>query len=213
MYPRIKAAFTAMGYDDSMLEIIFLQQVNLFESGERVKMSKRAGKIVTMDDLISVVGKDAARYFFIARKANAHLNFDLELAMQQNNENPVYYCQYAHARICSIIKKARKDKLWPKSFKQELIHKLNKPEELSIIRKLADLPELLSLIATHREPHRLTTYLEELSAMIHRYYAKYQIVSAKSKELSHARLLLLDSTKTVMAIVFELMGISAPEKM
>ncbi len=211
--PRIKAAFQAMGYDDNMLEIIFLQQVNLFESGERVKMSKRAGKIVTMDDLINVVGKDAARYFFIARKANAHLNFDLELALQQNNENPVYYCQYAHARICSIIKKARKDKLWPKSFKQELITKLTKPEELAIIQKLADLPELLTLIAVHREPHRLSTYLEELAAMIHRYYAKYQIISAKSKDLSHARLLLLDSTKTVMAIVFDLMGISAPEKM
>ncbi|HQQ67359.1 MAG TPA: arginine--tRNA ligase [Candidatus Cloacimonadota bacterium] len=211
--PRIKAAFQAMGYDDSMLEIIFLQQVNLFESGERVKMSKRAGKIVTMDDLINVVGKDAARYFFIARKANAHLNFDLELALQQNNENPVYYCQYAHARICSIIKKARKDKLWPKSFKQELIAKLTKPEELAIMQKLADLPELLTLIAVHREPHRLCTYLEELAAMIHRYYAKYQIVSAKSKDLSHARLLLLDSAKTVMAIVFDLMGISAPEKM
>lgn len=211
--PRIKAAFKAMGYDDNMLEIIFLQQVNLFESGERVKMSKRAGKIVTMDDLLNVVGKDAARYFFIARKANAHLNFDLELAMQQNNENPVYYCQYAHARICNIIKKARKDKLWPKSFKKELIKKLNKTEELAIIQKLADLPELLTLIAIHREPHRLATYLEELSAMIHRYYAKYQIVSAKSKELSQARLMLLETTKTVMAIVFDLMGISAPEKM
>lgn len=211
--PRIKAAFKAMGYDDSMLEIIFLQQVNLFESGERVKMSKRAGKIVTMDDLINEVGKDAARYFFIARKANAHLNFDLELALKQNNENPVYYCQYAHARICSIIKKARKDKVWPKSFKKELVQKLNKTEELAIIQKLADLPELLTLIAVHREPHRLATYLEDLSAMIHRYYAKYQIVSPKSKELSQARLMLLESTKTVMAIVFDLMGISAPEKM
>lgn len=211
--PRIRAAFRAMGYDDEMLEIIFLQQVNLFESGERVKMSKRAGKIVTMDDLISEVGKDAARYFFIARKANAHLNFDLELALKQNNENPVYYCQYAHARICSIIKKARKDKVWPRSFKKDLVKKLTKPEELSIIQKLADLPELLELIAQHREPHRLATYLEELSAMIHRYYARYQIVSAKSKELSLARLMLLDTTKTVMAIVFDLMGISAPEKM
>jgi arginyl-tRNA synthetase len=211
--PRIKAAFKAMGYDDSMLGIIFLQQVNLFESGERVKMSKRAGKIVTMDDLINEVGKDAARYFFIARKANAHLNFDLELALKQNNENPVYYCQYAHARICSIIKKARKDKVWPKSFKKELVQKLNKTEELAIIQKLADLPELLTLIAVHREPHRLATYLEDLSAMIHRYYAKYQIVSPKSKELSQARLMLLESTKTVMAIVFDLMGISAPEKM
>ncbi|MDD3534814.1 MAG: arginine--tRNA ligase [Candidatus Cloacimonetes bacterium] len=211
--PRIRAAFRAMGYDDEMLEIIYLQQVNLFESGERVKMSKRAGKIVTMDDLVSEVGKDAARYFFIARKANAHLNFDLELALKQNNENPVYYCQYAHARICSIIKKARKDKVWPRSFKKDLVKKLTKPEELAIIQRLADLPELLELIAEYREPHRLATYLEELSAIIHRYYARYQIVSAKSKELSLARLMLLDTTKTVMGIVFDLMGISAPEKM
>ncbi|MCK9557399.1 MAG: arginine--tRNA ligase [Candidatus Cloacimonetes bacterium] len=211
--PRIKAAFQALGYDDKILEIIFLQQVNLFESGERVKMSKRAGKIISMDDLINVVGKDSARYFFIARKANAHLNFDLELAMQQNNENPVYYCQYAHARICSIIKKAKKDKIWPKNFKQELLSKLNKTEELAIIQKLSDLPELLTLIAIHREPHRLATYIEELAAMIHKYYARYQIVSTKSKELSQARLMLLDTTKQVMAIVFNLMGISAPEKM
>ncbi len=211
--PRIRAAFRALGYDDNMLEIIFLQQVNLFESGERVKMSKRAGKIVTMDDLISVVGKDAARYFFIARKANAHLNFDLELALKQNNENPVYYCQYAHARICSIIKKAKKDKIWPKHFKKELIQKLVKPEEFAIIQKLNDLPELLTLISIHREPHRLASYLEELAALLHRYYAQYHIVSLKNKELTHARLLLLTAVKNVMLIVFELMGISAPEKM
>ncbi|HNQ43901.1 MAG TPA: arginine--tRNA ligase, partial [Candidatus Cloacimonadota bacterium] len=211
--PRIKAAFQALGYDDTMLEIIFLQQVNLFEGGERVKMSKRAGKIVTMDDLVSVVGKDAARYFFIARKANAHLNFDLELALKQNNENPVYYCQYAHARICSIIKKAKKEKIWPKHFKKELIQKLTKPEELAIIQKLNDLPELLTLIAQYREPHRLATYLEELAALLHRYYAQYQIVSVKNKELSQARILLLITVKTVLTIIFELMGISAPEKM
>lgn len=211
--PRIRAAFRALNYDDGMLEIIFLQQVNLFESGEKVKMSKRAGKIVTMDDLVSVVGKDAARYFFIARKANAHLNFDLELALKKNNENPVYYCQYAHARICSIIKKARQEKLYPKHFKKEMIAKLTKPEELAIIQKMADLPELLVLIALHREPHRLATYLEELSAMLHRYYANYQIVSAKNPELTQARLMLAFTVKRVLQICFELMGISAPEKM
>ncbi len=211
--PRIRAAFRALNYDDTMLEIIFLQQVNLFESGERVKMSKRAGKIVTMDDLISVVGKDAARYFFIARKANAHLNFDLELAMKQNNENPVYYCQYAYARICSMMKKARKDKVYPKHFKKDMVSKLTKPEELAIIQKMADLPELLILISIHREPHRLATYLEELSGMLHRYYAKYQIVSQKNADLTHARLMLIHTVKHVMGICFELMGISAPEKM
>jgi len=211
--PRLRAAFRALKYDDSMLEIIFLQQVNLFESGERVKMSKRAGKIVTMDDLVSVVGKDAARYFFIARKANAHLNFDLELALKQNNENPVYYCQYAHARICSILRKAKKDKLLPKAFKQELTAKLTKPEELALIRKMADLPELLVLISIHREPHRLATYIEELCGMFHRYYNKYQVVSLKNKDISKSRLLLIDTIRSTLALCLDLMGISAPEKM
>ena len=211
--PRIRAAFRALNYDDSILEFIFLQQVNIFESGERVKMSKRAGKIVTMDDLISVVGKDAARYFFIARKANAHLNFDLELALKKNNENPVYYCQYAHARICSIIKKVRSEKIYPKHFKKEMIKKLNKPEELALIQKMADLPELLILIAVHREPHRLTTYIEELASLLHHYYEKYQIVNVKNPALSQARLMLLYTVRKVMQICFELMGISAPETM
>ncbi len=211
--PRLKAAFQALKYDENMLEIIFLQQVNLFESGEKVKMSKRAGKIVTMDDLVGVVGKDAARYFFIARKANAHLNFDLELALQQNNENPVYYCQYAHARICSIIKKAKKDKVLPRTFKKELCGKLGKTEELALIQKLTDLPELLELIAEFREPHRLATYTEELCGLFHRFYNKYQVVGGKDKELSQARLLLIDTVRNVLAICLDLMGISAPEKM
>ncbi len=211
--PRLKAAFKALNYDDNMLEIIFLQQVNLFESGERVKMSKRAGKIVTMDDLVSVVGKDAARYFFIARKANAHLNFDLELALKRNNENPVYYCQYAHARICSILKKAKKDKLMPKAFKADMMTKLTKPEELAIIQKIADLPEMLVAIADYREPHRLANYVEELAAMLHKYYAKYQISNPKSKDISQARLLLIDAVRKIFVISFELMGISTPEKM
>jgi arginyl-tRNA synthetase len=211
--PRLKAAFKALNYDDNMLEIIFLQQVNLFEEGERVKMSKRAGKIVTMDDLISVVGKDAARYFFIARKANAHLNFDLELALKQNNENPVYYCQYAHARICSIVKKAKKDRILPKAFKKDYCLKLNKPEELALIRKLTDLPGLLELISEHREPHRLATYTEELCGLFHRYYNKYQVVSVKNRELTKSRLLLIDAVKNTLAQCLYLMGISAPEKM
>jgi arginyl-tRNA synthetase len=211
--PRLKAAFKALNYDDEMLEVIFLQQVNLFESGERIKMSKRAGKIVTMDDLLSVVSKDAARYFFIARKANAHLNFDLDLALKKNNENPVYYCQYAHARICSILKKAKKDKVLPKNWKKELVNKLVKPEELALIKKMNELPDLLISIAEQREPYRLTVYVEELSGMFHRYYAKYQVISEKHKELSQARLLLMENIKNVLAICFDLMGISAPEKM
>jgi arginyl-tRNA synthetase len=211
--PRLKAAFKALKYDDTMLEIIFLQQVNLFVSEERIKMSKRAGNIVTMDDLLNVVSKDAARYFFIARKANAHLNFDLDLAVKKNNENPVYYCQYAYARICSILKKAKKDKVLPKTWHKEHISKLTKPEELALIKKMTELPDLLTGIAEQREPYRLTVFVEELAGMFHRYYSKIQIVNEKHKELSEARLLLINSIKDVLAISFELMGISAPEKM
>lgn len=211
--PRLKAAFKALKYDDSMLEVIFLQQVNLFESGDKVKMSKRAGKIVTMDDLLNAVSRDAARYFFIARKANAHLNFDLDLATKKDNENPVYYCQYAHARICSILKKAKKDKVIPRNWNKDHVSKLTKPEELELIKKLTELPDLLIGIAEQREPYRLTVYVEELAGMFHRYYSKYQIVSEKHKEISCARLLLIENVKSVLAICFELMGISAPEKM
>jgi arginyl-tRNA synthetase len=211
--PRLKAAFKALKYDEEMLEVIFLQQVNLFESGERIKMSKRAGKIVTMDDLLNVVSKDAARYFFIARKANAHLNFDLDLALKKNNENPVYYCQYAFARICSTLKKAKKDKILPKTWKKDLIAKLVKPAELALIKKMTELPELLTSITEQREPYRLTVFVEELAGMFHRYYAHYQIVNDKHKELSQARLLLINNVKNILAICFDLMGISAPEKM
>ncbi len=211
--PRLRAAFRALGYDDSMLEIIYLQQVNLFESGEKVKMSKRAGKIVTMDDLIGEVGKDAARYFFIARKANAHLNFDLELATQKNNENPVYYCQYAHARISSIIKKARKDKMTPRNYRWEHAQRLIKPEEHALIGKLAELPELLIQVAEYREPHRLTVWAEDLCALFHRYYSKHRVVVAKNKELTRGRLLLMERVRSSLAVVLDLMGISAPDKM
>jgi arginyl-tRNA synthetase len=211
--PRLKAAIKALKYPEEKLEIIFLQQVNLFESGEKVKMSKRLGKIVTMDDLIDYVGKDAARYFFIDRRPNSHLNFDIELAKKQTSENPVYYCQYAHARICSILKKAKKDKIALKELDAEMLKKLSKAEELTIIKKLLEFPSLLVSIANTREPHRLAGYAYELAGMFHRYYAKYVIVNKKSLVLSMARMYLIMSVKNVLGICFRLMGISAPEKM
>ncbi|HNX00364.1 MAG TPA: arginine--tRNA ligase, partial [Candidatus Cloacimonadota bacterium] len=121
--PRLKAAIHALNYPEDKLEIIFLQQVNLFDSGEKVKMSKRLGTIVTMDDLVDYVGTDAARYFFMDRKPNSHLNFDIDLAKRKTNENPVFYCQYAHARICSILKKAKKDKISLKELTPEMLKK------------------------------------------------------------------------------------------
>lgn len=211
--PRLKAAMKALRYDENKLEIIFLQQVNLFEGGEKVKMSKRTGNIITMDELIDEVGIDAARFFFLEKKPSAHLNFDMELAKKESAENPVYYCQYAHARICSVIKKAKKDKITLKGFDVKELSKLKNQEEIMIIKKLVDLPELIISVSNTREPHRLAFYAYDLASLFHKYYQKYQIVNPAHIELSRARLYLLTAVKDVLAIVFRLMGISAPESM
>ncbi len=211
--PRLIAALKALKYDTSKLEIIYLQHINLVQNGEIIKMSKRAGKIVTMDDLIDEVGKDAARFFFINRKPNAHLNFDLELAKKQSSDNPVYYIQYAHARIYSILKKARSQKLFLSDFDPINLKKLNKRDEIDIIKKIMILPELLINIAETREPHRLATYVHQLAGMFHKYYAKYKILGLKDKNLTLARLYLISTVKNVIALVLDLMGISAPKQM
>jgi len=211
--PRLKAAITALGYNVDILEIIYLQHINLFNSGEQVKMSKRAGKIVTMDDLIDEVGKDAARYFFIDRRPSSHLNFDLELAKKKSAENPVYYCQYAHARICSILKKAKKEKLDLKKFDLKNLRKLDKEEELQIIKHMVNFPNELIQISETREPHRIANYVFELAGLFHKYYAKYTVVEPSHKELSQARLYLINAIKNLIKIGLNLMGISAPKKM
>ncbi len=210
---KLKAAILALDYDVNKLEVVYLQHINLFEEGEKIKMSKRAGKLVTMDDLIKEVGKDVARYFFIDRKPSAHLNFDLELAKKQSNDNPVYYIQYAHARIASVLKKAKKEKISLRKFDTKILRKLNKDDELRLIKKMVSLPEIIAQSAGAREPHRLAGYVLELAGMFHKYYAKYHIISAKYPELSQARLYLISAVKQTIAICLGLMGINAPEKM
>ncbi|MBW6515674.1 MAG: arginine--tRNA ligase [Candidatus Cloacimonetes bacterium] len=211
--PRLRAAIRALNFDESKLEIVFLQQVNLYESGEKIKMSKRTGNIVTMDELVEEVGVDAARFFFLEKKPSAHLNFDLELAKKKTSENPVYYCQYAHARICSVLRKAKKEKISLKKFDENELKKLKQDEEMVIIKKLLDFPDLIAAIAEFREPHRLAFYVYDLAALFHKYYQKYQIVDSNNLELSRARLYLISAIKDVLAISFQLMGISAPESM
>ena len=211
--PRLKAAIRALNFDENKLEIVFLQQVNLFEGGEKIKMSKRTGNIVTMDELIDEVGVDAARFFFLEKKPSAHLNFDLELAKKKTSENPVFYCQYAHARICSVLKKAKQDKISLKDFQEQELKKLRLDEEMVIIKKLLDFPEQIISIAEFREPHRLAFYVYDLAALFHKYYQKYQIVNPEQPELSRARLYLISAIKEVLAISFQLMGINAPDKM
>ena len=212
-FAKLRAAMKALELDDSKLEVVFLQHINLLEDGEIVKMSKRAGKIVSMDDLLDEVGKDAARYFFISRKPSAHLDFDLELAKKKSSENPVFYCQYAYARINSILKKARKVKLALKKFDEKNLNKLNKADELNLIKKMMDLSSVLNLCADNREPHRLAAYVHELAGMFHKYYAKYKIVNEKNPDMSLARLYLISAVQNVISISLDLLGISSPKKM
>jgi len=212
--PRLRSALEALKYDDSKLEVVYLQHINLFNEGEKVKMSKRAGKIVTMDELVEDVGKDAARFFFIDRKPSAHLNFDLELARKKSSENPVFYIQYAHARISSILKKARKAKISLKDFDQNDLNRLSKNIEIQLIKKMLELPTLLEDIADTREPHHLATYTFELAGLFHKYYnSKYKIVNPKFMVMSQCRIYLIKSLKYVIATCLNLMGISAPDKM
>lgn len=210
---KLRAAIKALELDDSKLEVVYLQHINLIQEGEVVKMSKRAGNIVTMDDLLDYVGKDAARYFFIDRKPSAHLDFDLELAKKKSSENPVFYCQYAFARINSILKKAKKVKLTLKKFDEKNLKKLNKADEINLIKKMLDLSSVLNLCADNREPHRLANYVHELAGMFHKYYAKYKIINEENPDLSLARLYLISVVQIVISISLDLMGISSPKKM
>ncbi|MFA7056727.1 MAG: arginine--tRNA ligase [Candidatus Cloacimonadales bacterium] len=212
--PRLRAAIEALKYDRNKLEIIFLQQINLFEDGEKIKMSKRLGKIITMDDLINEVGKDVVRFFFIDRKTNAHLNFDMDLAKKESEENPVYYIQYAHARISSILKKARKDhdiRIGKPS--RSAIACLKEDEEINMMKQMIAFPQLLVDIADTREPHRLAIYVYELAGMVHKFYGKHKVIDITDSETTKGRLFLMTAAKSVIAIALDLIGVSAPDKM
>jgi arginyl-tRNA synthetase len=211
--PRLISALKALKYDTSKIEIVYLQHINLFDDGEKVKMSKRAGKIVTMDDLLDEVGKDAARFFFIDRKPSSHMNFDLDLAKKRSNENPVYYIQYAHARICSILKLAKKEKFTMLKMEYKLLQFLIREDELQIMKKILEFPSLLINCAENREPHKLSAYTLDLAVMFHKYYAFQQIFKPNFEKTTSARLYLITAIRNVLRIALKLMGITAPEKM
>jgi arginyl-tRNA synthetase len=211
--PRLIAALRALKYDDKKLEFIFLQQVNLINEGEKIKMSKRLGKIVTMDELIDDVGRDAARFFFIDRKPNSHLNFDLELAKNQSSDNPVYYCQYAHARICSVLDKGKKLDYNLTNFDAQKLKKLSRNDEIDIMKQLEMFPSIIYSASELREPNKITDYVKDLSAMFHRYYHDCVILHKTAKDLTLSRLYLITCVKIVLAKCFELIGVTAPTKM
>jgi arginyl-tRNA synthetase len=207
---RMEAAMAALGYPAGSFQVRIIQQVNLLRGGELVKMSKRAGNIIEMAELIDEVGVDAARYFFLMRKLDSPMDFDIDLAKKQSEENPVYYVQYAHARVCNILAHASAKGI-SLSEKYDL-GLLQTAEELAVLKKLAEFPETVSKAAQFLEPHRLTLYLQELAAVFHHFYHEHRVVSDDAA-LTQARLRLVEGTRIVLANALRLLNITAPERM
>ena len=213
--PRMRAAITALGYPPESYHAIVHQLIHLYRGKEPVKMSKRAGEFVRLKEVVDEVGKDACRFFFAMRTPDSHLNFDLELAKKQSSENPVYYCQYVHARICSIFREAEKHGiLGPDSpLPGPNARLLDTPEERSILVKLAWFPEILKDCERALSPHPLANYLLELAGLYHPFYEKRRVVDPAEPETSRARLLLCAGTRDVIAEGLGLLGVSAPRQM
>ena len=210
---RVKAAMAALGYDPEKLEILLLQMVSLFRDGKPVKMSKRTGQAITLNELIEEVGADAARYFFIMRSLDTQLDFDLDLAKSHSNENPVYYIQYAHARIYSIYRQVQEagdalDMNWA----DVQWDKLKEEQELEMIKKMAAFPEEIQRAARERAPHRIAHFAHELAGLFHTFYNHCRIIQ-EDKELEKARLALVTAVRITIANSLAILGVSAPEKM
>ncbi|PWB81603.1 MAG: hypothetical protein C3F08_01545 [Candidatus Methylomirabilota bacterium] len=207
----MQAAMQALGHPPGALRILIVQLVRLMRGTEQVRMSKRAGQFVTMSDVVEEVGRDAARYTFLTRRCDSQLDFDLELVKSASEENPVYYVQYAHTRLCGILREAVKIQL-PVPSTEDNLDALGLPEEIGLIKQLALYPELVIGAAQALEPHRLTTYLHDLAARFHGYYARHRIISA-DRDATCARLALVSAIRVVMANALALLGVSAPERM
>ncbi|MGD0274583.1 MAG: arginine--tRNA ligase [Syntrophales bacterium] len=210
--PRMHAGIQALGYPKEALQIILVQLVSLLRDGKPVAMSTRAGEFVTLREVVDEVGKDAARYNFMMRRSDSPLDFDLEVAKRQSMDNPVYYVQYAHARICSIFRMAEEKGLTIPSFMDIDVDLLNLPEEVGLIKSITRFPELVEGSAKALEPHRLTFYLNNLAGTFHSYYNKLKVIS-DDMALSRARLLLMKAVRIVLRNALSLLGVSAPEQM
>lgn len=210
--PRMRAAMEALGNDPDKLIVLIAQMVSLFQDGEKVKMSKRTGKAVTMEDLMDEVGVDAIRYFFTMRSMDSHLDFDMDLAVSTSNENPVFYVQYAHARICSVFRQAEEQGINLLPLSEVNLSVLTTEHEYDILRKIGELPQEVSLAAENYAPHRLIRYVYELASLFHSYYRAERVITEDADQ-TQARLALLRAVRTVIANVLRLMGVSAPERM
>ena len=206
---RLAAALRALGYDDSAFTVILIQFVRLMRNGVEVAMSKRAGSYVTMREVITEVGPDVMRFFLLMRSSESHLDFDLELAQKESSENPVFYIQYAYARIASIFRKAEGEGL---DASGESLDLLTEPDEIALIKKLLLYPEVVADSAETLSPHKVAYFLQELAADFHSYYNKHRVVD-EDRALSGARLYLIKSVRTVLSNGLGLLGISAPDRM
>ncbi|QUW21121.1 arginine--tRNA ligase [Sporosarcina sp. Marseille-Q4063] len=208
--PRMMAAIEALGYGKDKLEVIVAQMVHLYKDGERMMMSKRTGKAVTLRELVEDVGLDAVRYFFVMRSGDTQMDFDLDLAVSESNENPVYYAQYAHARISSILRQSKELDLNPSADGAAL---LTAEREIDLLKKIGDFPQVVADAARMRAPHRVATYIQELAATFHSFYNAEKVLDPENRELSEARLALITATRTTIANALNLIGVSAPERM
>jgi len=209
--PRIKGAFNIFSQQRSNLVILLVQFANLFRGKEKVSMSTRSGEFITLEQLVREVGKDATRFFYIARKCDQHMDFDIELAKSNDSNNPVYYIQYAHARICSIFRQSE-DKNMSYNYNKDNLKLLSEEEELQIVKKLSAYPDIIKKSAERYEPHLLANYMRELAQEIHSYYNKFQIL-VEDNNLRNARLALVKASRHVLKNSGNIIGINMPNKM
>ncbi len=210
--PRLKAAVQGLGYDPNVLKVVLVQMVQLTRKGEPVRMGKRTGEFVSLEEVLEEVGRDAARFFFLMRKSDSHLDFDLDLAKQQSSDNPVFYVQYAHARVASIFEQASKNGLEIGNRAIVSVERLELAEELELIRKMIQFNDVVEESVLELEPHRVVFYLLDLAGEFHRYYNRYRVISEDS-DLSRARLLLVENVQKTIRRGLDILGVGAPLKM
>lgn len=210
--PRLKAALTALGVDASRLDAVLMQMVRLVRNGETIKFSKRSGKAITLVTLLDEIPIDAARFFFNLREANSHFDFDLDLAIEKSSQNPVYYVQYAHARICNILKGLSESGITPRDCTDEEYTLLTEPEEIELINKLAAYPDEIVAAAKDYDPSRITRYVYDVATLFHKFYNACRVKN-ENEPLMQARLSLCLATRTVIRNVLEMFKITAPESM
>lgn len=209
--PRMEAAIQALGYDKEQFEVKVIQMVNIIEEGEKLRMSKRSGNAVTLRELLDEVGVDAVRYFFVARSNDTQLDFDTKLAKSQSNENPVYYVQYAHARICTMLKNAEAQGIdLDADFDATL---LTTKYELDLLKKLGELPQVVTDSAKKRAPYQITQYVYDLASLLHRFYNAEKVLDTDNLDLTYARIALMKAVQITLANALDILDVTAPEKM